>query len=173
MIPISRPSRESYPQYYRNYINQVPDGDLTEILGTNATAHLSLLENIRDWDYRYAPGKWSVKELLLHVIDSERVFCYRALRMARGDRTPLPGYDQDLFAANCFADQRTGAGLVNEYRSVREATLTLLGGLHPTTFTKTGIANDGLISVAALFYVIAGHELHHIRVLKEKYTPCL
>jgi hypothetical protein len=118
----------------------------------------------------YEPGKWSVKEVVGHMIDGERVFAYRALCFARGDRTPLPGFEQDDYVAGGNFNARTLADLIDELEAVRRATLSLLRGLDADAWRRAGTASDNEVSVRALAHIIAGHELHHVRVLREKYS---
>ncbi len=122
-----------------------------------------------DGDFRYAPDKWSAKEVLGHVCDTERILSYRALRIARGDRTPIEGFEQDDYVRNAPFRQRPLAELIEDYIAVRRATLTLLRNLDDVAWARRGIANKNEVSVRALAYLIAGHELHHRRILEEKY----
>ncbi len=121
------------------------------------------------WDFRYAPGKWSVKEILLHLIDSERVFAYRALCIARGEQTPLPGFEQDDYVPLSGAEGRSPESLLEEYRAVREATLSLFRHLPEESLTRIGKASDNPLSARAAAWIIAGHEVHHLRVIEERY----
>jgi hypothetical protein len=118
---------------------------------------------------RYEPGKWSVKELVGHVVDTERIFAYRALRFARGDRTPIPGFEQDPYVAGGNFDARTLRDLADEFACVRRATVALLRHLGEDAWRRTGTASDNEVSVRALAHIIAGHELHHLNVLRERY----
>lgn len=162
---------KEYAPFYNTYVKLVPDGNIIEIIKNQGHSLSHFYENIpaERWDYRYAPGKWSIKEVLLHIIDTERVMAYRLLRIGRGDKTPLPGFDQDIFANSAKVDHRTKASLVEEYRQVRQATIHLLSGLTAEDFGQIGMASDSPISALALAYIIAGHELHHQRVLVERY----
>lgn len=119
--------------------------------------------------HRYEPGKWSIKELLGHLIDSERIFTYRALRFARNDHAPLSGFDQDPYVAEANFDQRPWSELVAEFEHLRRSTILFFRGLKPESETRFGVANNASITVRALGYAIAGHELHHMRILREKY----
>lgn len=126
-------------------------------------------------DFRYAPDKWSAKEVLGHVCDTERIFAYRALRIARADRTPLEGYEQDDYVRNGPFAAAPWPEIIEDYISVRRATLTLLRNLDEPAWTRRGVANKNEVSVRALAYTIAGHELHHRKILEEKYffASCL
>ncbi len=121
------------------------------------------------WAYRYAPDKWSVKEVLQHITDSERVFAYRALRIARNDKTALPGFDDKLLAASARADRRTPRSLLAEYRAERNATIHLFESLAQEDLDHIGVAGDSPTSALALGYIIAGHELHHLDLIRERY----
>jgi len=168
---ISRPASEEFAPYYGRYISLVPDSEILELLKTQVEETCKLLKSRPETDgnHRYAPGKWTVKEMLAHLVDSERVFAYRALRIARGDQTPMEGFEQDDWVRGGSFAQRSLADLIEEFRSVRAATLSLLKYLPEDAWTRTGTANKNTVSVRALAYIIAGHELHHRRILQEKY----
>ena len=122
-----------------------------------------------DGEYRYAPGKWSAKEVLGHVCDTERVFAYRALRIARGDQTPLAGFEQDDYVKNGPFAKAPMEEIIEDYIAVRRASITLFRNLDEAAWVRRGVANNNEVSVRALAYIIAGHELHHRRILEEKY----
>ncbi len=122
-----------------------------------------------NWQYSYAEGKWTPKEILLHTIDTERIFCYRALQIARSENAILPGFDENLFAENSNANERSPEDLINEYRTVRQATTALFESFSEQTMNNTGNANDKPLSVQAAGFIICGHELHHINIIKERY----
>ena len=172
---IARPQAGEYAPYYDRYISLVvPQAQGEDILNTldQQRRQMMLLLSCRDdedGDFRYAPDKWSAKEVLGHVCDTERVFAYRALRIARADATPLEGFEQDDYVRNGPFAQRPLADLVEDYIAVRRATLSLLRNLDEAAWTRRGIANKNEISVRGLAYIIAGHELHHRRILEEKY----
>ncbi|MFN7997076.1 MAG: DinB family protein [Bryobacteraceae bacterium] len=167
---IASPDASEYAAYYGRYISLV-SGDLMTALANQPGETLSLLSGVSEeqGDYRYAPDKWSIKELIEHVIDSERVFAYRALRFARNDRTPLPGFEQDDYVRNGSAATTPLSDLMEEFTAVRRASILLFQKLNPEAWMRRGVANDNEITVRAIGYVIAGHELHHRRVLVEKY----
>ncbi|HYE58379.1 MAG TPA: DinB family protein, partial [Rhodothermales bacterium] len=119
--------------------------------------------------HRYAPGKWSVKEVLGHVTDAERIFAYRLLCIARGDQTSFPGFDENAYVPNSGADDRSMDDLLDEFAAVRRATLALLRGLPDAAMTRIGTANGQLVSVRALPFILAGHAQHHLNVLRERY----
>ena len=166
-----RPRAEDYAPYYERYVKRVPDGSVLDTLARQAeetTALFSGLDAERG-KYRYAPDKWSVLDVLGHVMDTERVFAYRALRAARGDETPLPGFDETTWAPLARYSEHTVADVVAEYRAVRAATIALLRGLDDAAWDRTVTANEQGVSVRGLAWIMAGHELHHRGVLTEKY----
>src|SRR5215212_11017531 len=167
----ARPEANEYAPYYERYISLVPDADLVETLERQGAETLALLRGLSEEQggHRYEPGKWSVKQLVGHVNDGERVFSYRALAISRGDTQPLPGMEQDEYMAGVDFDARTLAGLADEFASVRAATLHLLRHLSPEAWARRGTASDNEITARALAYIIAGHEAHHVRILRERY----
>src|SRR5580693_2360331 len=168
---VGRPQSGEYAPYYDRYISLVQGDDILNTLDQQRRDTMLLLScrDEADGDYRYAPEKWSAKEVLGHVCDTERVFAYRALRIARADATPMAGFEQDDYVRNGPFAQRPVADLVEDFIAVRRATLSLLRNLDEAAWTRRGIANKSEISVRALAYIIAGHELHHRRILEEKY----
>lgn len=168
---ITRPAPNEYAPYYGGYMNIVPDGDIVALLTQQMPATLALIRGLAEeqGSWRYAPEKWSIKELCGHIIDAERVFAYRALRFARGDQTPLPGFEQDDFIAHANFAARSLNDLADEYEAVRRATIALLGSLDDAAWQRSGIASENEMSVRALAYGIAGHELHHLKILRERY----
>jgi len=168
---IAPPDTSEYAPYYGRYITLVGGNDVIAALEDQPRETLALLSTLSEeqGDYRYAPDKWSIKEMLGHVIDAERVFSYRALRFARNDRTPLASFEQDDYVrSGDFGDRRL-ADLIEEFVSVRQATLWLFRQLSTEAWMRRGIASGNPVSVRAVAYIIAGHELHHRRVLQEKY----
>lgn len=167
---IQRPHADEHSPYYAKYIAQVPDGDLVSTLREQLIDTAALLRNAGDRaDYAYAPGKWTVKEVIGHISDVERVMSYRALRIARGDQTNLPGFDENTFGANANFGRRTVDDLLEELQVVRAATIHLAKQLDAEELARRGTANSHAISVRALFYIIAGHERHHAELLRERY----
>lgn len=171
MNPISRPDRSEYASYYGGYIALVPEGDVLAQMRRQGVVTLGLLESLDGARaaHRYAPGKWSVKQVLGHVIDGERVFAHRALAIARKDPADQPSMEQDDWMAAVDFDRRAWASLLAEYRAVRAATLALFESFDADTSLRRGRASGNPFSVRALVYVVAGHELHHLRVLRERY----
>jgi len=167
----SRPAAGDYAPYAEQYIVLVSGDDILGALGNQLKQTTTLFSgrSERDGNFRYAPGKWTVKEVLGHVNDTERIMSYRALRIARGDQTPIEGFEQDDYIRNGpYADLRL-VDLLEEFKNIRAATLRLFRNLRPEDWTRRGIANDNEISVRALAYVIGGHELHHRNLLEERY----
>jgi uncharacterized damage-inducible protein DinB len=167
-----RPDPSEFAPFYANYIAQVADGDLLATLErqTGATsAYITSLPDARR-TYRYAADKWSVAESLLHVVDTERVFSYRLLRIARGDTTDLPGFDQDAYVPASKADTRSLLSLAAEFTAVRSSTMQLLRNLGDDAWDRMGRASGNPVSARALAWMIAGHEAHHLRILRERYA---
>lgn len=168
---IARPEPGEYAPYYDRYISLVSGNDILTTLESQRRQMLLLLSgrDEADGDFRYAPGKWSAKEVLGHVCDTERIFGYRALRISRGDRTPIEGFEQDDYIRNGPFAQRPLAEIIEDYIAVRRATLTLLRNLDEQAWMRRGVANNNEVTVRAIAYTTAGHELHHRRILEEKY----
>ncbi|HTT17400.1 MAG TPA: DinB family protein [Candidatus Sulfotelmatobacter sp.] len=168
---IGRPEPNEYAPYHDRYISLVQGTDIVGTFESQRRQMLVLLcgRDDKDGDFRYAPNKWSLKEVLGHVCDSERIFTYRALRIARGDRTPLAGFEQDDYIRSGPFARLPLAELIEDYIAVRRATLTLFRNLDEPAWTRRGIANNAELSVRAIAYLTAGHELHHRRILEEKY----
>lgn len=167
---IARPNADEHSPYYAKYITQVPEGDLVSMLREQLMETAALLRGVGDRaDYAYAPGKWTIKEVVGHVSDVERVMSYRALRIARNDKTNLPGFDENAFVANASFGRRTVDDLVEELQVVRAATIHLAKHLDADELARRGTANGHEISVRALFYIIAGHERHHVALLRDRY----
>ena len=170
-VTTARPDASEYVADYEKYVSLVPEGDIVGLLGEQINETLALLRSIPEerGGFRYAPDKWSIKELVGHLIDSERIFSYRALRFARGDKTELPGYEQDDYVRGGSFDEVPLADLAAELASVRQATVLLFKHLNGEAWTRRGSANDSEVSVRALAHIIAGHELHHRSVLRDRY----
>jgi hypothetical protein len=167
----SRPESTEHAAYYERYTSLVPEGDIVSILTRQLEETLPLLRGIDETraGYRYAPDKWSIKQLLGHVIDGERVFGYRALRFARNDQTPLSGFEQDDFVRGGNFDDRNFTDLVAEFENVRRATIHLFKPLSDEAWLRRGTANDDEVSVRALAFIMAGHVMHHVQILKSRY----
>lgn len=174
-MPNERPKPGEYNAYCDRYISLIPGSDIVGTLANQLPKTVALLSahDEMDGELRYAPEKWSVKEVVGHMNDTERIMTYRALRIARNDRTPIEGFEQDDYIrGGPYSDLRL-ADLVEEFQSIRAATLTFFRNLRPADWTRRGIANKNEISVRALAYVIGGHELHHRHILEEKYFGSL
>ena len=169
---IAKPAAGEFAPYAIQYIGLLPDDGLVlRHLAESFRSLRSLVGGLPEERLlaRYAPGKWSVKEVVQHITDDERIYAYRALRFARGDSTELPGFEQEPYAESSEADRRSIASLLAELASVRRATIQLFAGLPRAAFLRQGIANGNPMSVRAAAYHIAGHELHHVRILRERY----
>ena len=167
----ARPEATEHAPYYGKYTALVPDGSIVDTLRTQraeTTALLAAVPADRE-EHRYADGKWSVKEVVGHLADGERVFAYRLLRFSRGDETPLPGFDENTYVPAGAFGARTLRSLAEEFRAVREATLRLLEGLDERALSRIGVASDNAVTVRALAWIIAGHERHHVALLRERY----
>lgn len=168
----THPDASEHAPYYSRYVSLVPGSDILSALQHQAE-DMESLRALSDEEacFRYAPDKWSVKQVLGHIIDTERVFAYRALRIARGDQTPIEGFEQDDYVRNGPFERISMTELMNEYVAVRTSTIRLFRHLAPEAWNRRGIANNKEVSVRALAYIIAGHELHHRQIIKEKYFP--
>jgi DinB family protein len=168
---VGRPEAGEYAPYYDRYISRITGSDILGILESQRRQTLLLLSgrDEAEGDFRYAPEKWSAKEVLGHVCDTERIFAYRALRISRADRTPMEGFEQDDYVRNGPFATHPLADLIDDYIAVRRATLTLFRNLDEPAWIRRGIANNNEITVRALAYIIAGHEQHHRRNLEERY----
>ena len=168
---IDRPQQTEYAPYYGKYNALVADGNIITILGQQIDNTLALLHGLSDAQAmsRYAPGKWSVKEVVGHLMDTERIFGYRALRFARNDQTPLSGFEQNDYVQQAKFDDQSLSDLASEFEHVRRGNIHLLRGLTADSWDRRGEANDNQVSVRALAYIIAGHELHHMEIIRTKY----
>lgn len=166
-----RPLSDEYAAFYQGYVARVPDGDVVEALIGGAEIAAALLHDVsEDVAMRaYAPGKWTLKEVILHCADAERIFAYRALRFGRGDPTELPGWDEQKYAPLSGAASRPFESLLDELESVREASVTLFEGLPAEAWTRRGTANGKEVTVRGLAWITAGHLLHHLAVVQERY----
>lgn len=170
-LSIAPPAEDEYAPFYSRYISRVSGRDVSAILELQPGGMRALVGGLTDaeGEARYAPGKWSVKDVLGHIADTERVMSYRLLRIARGDATPLPGFEQDDYVAAAGADSRSVGSLLVELEAVRAATLALVRSLGPDALARRGVSNGHVISARALAHIIAGHWDHHTAILREKY----
>jgi hypothetical protein len=162
---------DEYAPYYARYIQLVQGEDALAALKGQIGVTVGMLAKVPETgaQHRYAPGKWSIKQSVGHLSDAERIVSYRALRIARGDETPLPGFDENAYAERAGSDQRLFRELIDELACVRAATVALFASLDPAALLNRGVANGLSVSVRALAWMIAGHELHHVRMLRERY----
>ena len=167
-----RPTNDEFAPFYKNYIDKVQGDDLYLALSENSKSTLAFWQSIKEEfaDNTYAPGKWSVKQLLNHVIDSERIFAYRALCIARGDKTPLPGFNENDYADAAQVSHRSLKEMVHEFQAVRSATLSLFNSFGQQELSRKGTANGNSVSVNAIGFTIIGHCIHHQNVLLEMYN---
>ena len=168
---ISRPSADEYLAYYDRYITLVPEGNLVDILADQQRDTMRMLRSVDDERglYAYAPGKWTIKEVIGHLSDAERIFAYRALRFARADGQPVAGFDENAYVPAGRFNERPIADLADEFQAIRSATVHLFRYLDEDEMARRGIANSHPISVRALGFVIAGHERHHAKLLRDRY----
>ncbi len=176
MRKIEKPKAGEYPPYAEMYLKWVPgDGDLLKHLEDNFETTKKFIFSLPEekLSYRYAPGKWTIREILVHIIDDERIYAYRAMCFARNEKTALPGFEQDDYIQNSNANERSIENIFREFEAVRKSTITLLDGLDDTALLREGTANGNKATVRALAYHIAGHELHHINVIRKLYTTTI
>jgi len=168
-----KPDSAQFPEFYARYIDGVAVGSPPAVFGRQRADVLALFSPLSEMQalLRYAPGKWSLKEMVGHLSDSERILSMRALRFARGDATELPGFDEDAYVAAAGSDARTLPELLTEFRHVRESTIALFDSLDEATLERRGPANGQVMSARALGWVIAGHVEHHLDVVRERYLP--
>ncbi|WP_276485721.1 DinB family protein [Paraflavitalea pollutisoli] len=159
------------PEAYNNYINAITENELDAALRKNSRRFRKLLKNIpkKKINYAYAEGKWTLKELLQHIVDAERVFAFRALHFARKDTAPLPGFDENVWAITAKAPKRSWNDLVDEFNALRVSTEFLFASLDEDQLLQNGTANNNQMSVVGLGFVCAGHVAHHMRIIKERY----
>ncbi|QHW31317.1 DinB family protein [Paenibacillus rhizovicinus] len=168
---LSRPAADEFGGHFGTYINLVADRSVLEQLEDNRRNATALFAKLTDEEanFRYAPDKWSLKEVLGHLADTERVMSYRMLRIARGDTTPLPGFDQDSYISNADFTASTVERLLADYEAVRASTVSLIRSIPAEAWTRKGTASNTEMSARAFAYVIAGHELHHLSIVRDRY----
>jgi uncharacterized damage-inducible protein DinB len=169
---IPRPEPGEYAPYAIMYIGLLPDdGLILKHLEDNLRTTTEFLRRLPEekLTYRYAEGKWTIKEILAHHIDDERIYAYRALRFARNDKSELPGFEQDDYAPESGANERSLDDLLDEFAAVRKSTIALFNSFNEHVLTRAGVASGNVMSVRAIAYHIAGHELHHMNIIKERY----
>jgi len=171
ILAMNGPEKTEYDPYYAHYVSLVADRDIIDTLASQPTRLRDLFTAIPEENggFRYAEGKWSMKEVLGHLIDGERMFAYRLFRISRGDETPIEGFEQDGYIENAHTDDRSFSDLLEEFSLLRRANMMLFNNLKDDAWMRVGTANNAKVSVRALFYIMAGHIEHHLGVLKEKY----
>jgi uncharacterized damage-inducible protein DinB len=167
----ARPEASEYAPFYHAYVSSVPEGDVIELLRADGRELLEAIGRIPEerGGHRYGPEKWTIREVIGHLIDAERIFTYRALRVARGDSTPLASFDENAFVKTAGSNARTLASLARELGTVREATVLLFESLPAEAWGRSGVASGKDVSLRALAYITAGHARHHYRILRERY----
>jgi hypothetical protein len=168
---MTRPDSAEYAPYYEKYISLVPGDNIVTTLSSQIEETLALLRVLSEsqGELRYAPGKWSIKEVIGHLIDAERIFTYRALRMARSDRTPLPGFDENFYVENGNFGERRIVELADEFQAVRKSSVYIFRHLGEDAWARRGVASDNEMSVRAIAHILAGHELHHLGLIRTRY----
>jgi len=167
----TKPTNEEFPSYYEKYIDLVPEGSIEDTLIKQLKDTTAFLSNTSETqaNYRYASGKWTLKEVIGHFTDTERIMSYRLLRIARGDQSPLAGYDDESYVKEAAFHSHSLPDLLQDFSAVRQSTVSLVRSMSEDVWSRKGIANNSEISVSALAYIIAGHELHHVKIIKDKY----
>ncbi|OXS59579.1 DinB family protein [Rossellomorea vietnamensis] len=168
---ISKPETNEYPPYYKEYVNNVPDGELLQILDDQQKETKELLKDLSEEtaEYQYAPGKWTIKEVIGHITDTERIMCYRLLSIARGEKGMLPGYTDDDYVKRGQFNRFSLSDLLHHQALVRQHTILLLSSLDEEAMRQRGNANGSEVTALAIAYIIAGHEIHHRRLIKDRY----
>jgi hypothetical protein len=168
---MSRPLKDECGNFYQGYLDAATGNSVEELLQMHPdTINKSVLAIPNEKaDVSYAPGKWTIKQMLQHMIDTERVFSYRALRVSRNDATPMAGFDENQYAANAPVDHRSIEDLKKEFLLLREATDLMIGSFNDSQLNNRGIASNASITLRAICFIIYGHNLHHLRILKERY----
>jgi len=168
---IVKPNHGDYAPYYERYISLLPDDDILSILEVQKKTSEEFLKTLSEeqGNISYTEGKWTIKEVVGHIIDTERVMAYRALCFSRGEKQSQPGFEQEDYIANGNYNNRTMDDLINEFIAVRNANLIMFKSFSEEMLKQSGIASDNKVTVLALIYIIAGHEKHHIKIIKEKY----
>ena len=169
---LTRPAPTEYAEFYKNYIARVPDGPVLDFLAQQLAEYKQLLADVADEAATAAPspGKWSIKQVLGHLCDAERVQAYRALRFARGDAKELPGFEQDDYVREAHSNSRSLDDLLTEFESIRKATIALFGSLPSEAEKRSGVANGNPVTVRAMAYIAAGHAQHHLEGLRAGLT---
>lgn len=164
-----------FQKYIQRYLDLVPSGDWVKELQTSGEKTFAVYSKLSEEQshFAYAEGKWTLKELLLHLSDTERIFQYRILAIARGDKNELPGFDEELYASQSFANERHLDSLLEEYQLIRKSSRILLETMNPSALTNIGTANGNQIAAETIGKLIVGHNLHHLNIIEERYLPGL
>jgi len=172
---LQQPLASEYPEYYKPYVSLVPEGNLLSVLKENLVKTIELFESLSEEDghFRYADNKWSIKEVLGHMADTERIMSYRLLRVGRGDQTALAGFNENDYVQGSQYYKLAIKNILEDFISARKATLTLIQNMPDSAWTNIGFANNTEITARALSYIIAGHALHHFNIIKDRYLPLL
>jgi uncharacterized damage-inducible protein DinB len=171
---IARPKVGEYPEYFEKYYSNLPaEGNFFELITKSNMDTIDVITSVDEETlaFRYAEGKWSIREIIQHLMDSERVFSYRAMRIARGDKSENPGYDENVYASNSDADNRNIMDMVREFSLLRASTIELFKSFSDEALQQLGFANGYKVTPAAIGYAIVAHERHHLKVIEEKYLP--
>src|SRR5688572_10898701 len=174
MENLHKPVASEYPVYYERYLKLLPhEADVLSVLRNQVEDVIGLVQDTPDFIAKsgYAPGKWSIKELLQHMLDTERIFAYRALCFSRGEEISLPSYNEDQYAENSVANRRRLADIILEYRLLRQSTLNLIKSFSPQMIDLVGSSGGNAASVRSIIWIIAAHEKHHLNIIKERYLP--
>jgi uncharacterized damage-inducible protein DinB len=172
---LQRPEVNEYPEYYVPYVSLVPEGDLIPILQENLKKMIKLFDGISEEDsyYRYGEGKWSIKEVLGHITDTERIMSYRLMRIGRGDKTPLAGFDEEFFVNHSKVNELPVKKILDDFIATRKATITLIENMPTEAWTNEGNANNTKVTTRAIAYILAGHEIHHRHIIEARYLSNL
>jgi hypothetical protein len=170
-----RPLASEYPEYYKPYVNLVPEGDLLTLLKEDLVKTIELFESLSEEDghFRYAENKWSIKEVLGHMADTERIMSYRLLRVGRGDQTALAGFNENEYVEGSQINKLPIKNILEDFIAIRKGTLTLIQNMPEETWTNIGFANNTEVTARAIGYIIAGHALHHYKIITERYLTLL
>ncbi|MEH7504025.1 DinB family protein [Neobacillus drentensis] len=170
-----RPLASEYPEYYKPYVNLVPEGDLLTLLKEDLVKTIELFESLSEEDghFRYAENKWSIKEVLGHMADTERIMSYRLLRVGRGDQTALAGFNENEYVEGSQINKLPIKNILEDFIAIRKGTLTLIQNMPEEAWTNIGFANNTEVTARAIGYIIAGHALHHCKIITERYLTLL
>lgn len=172
---VQRPNESEFPAYYQPYVKSVPEGDLLQVLKEHLEKTIKLFEGISEDDshFRYAENKWSIKEVLGHMADTERVMSYRLLRIGRGDETPMAGFNENLFVKGAHTNRLPIKNILEDFIAARNATITLIQNMPEKAWTNKGSANNAEVTAGAVAYIIAGHAIHHSNIITERYLTAI